>query len=57
MILRQHIYDFITNPLFESPNVLDVEQSRKAGRDLDRIIELSESITKSEEKLKQATKP
>ncbi len=47
LILRKHIYDFATNPLFESLDVLDVEQGRKAARDLDRIIELSESITKS----------
>ena len=47
LILRKHIYDFATNPLFESLDVLNVEQGRKAARDLDRIIELSESITKS----------
>src|SRR5205807_1125107 len=33
--LRQHIYDFVTNPLFESVGVLDLEQGRKAARDLD----------------------
>jgi hypothetical protein len=57
MTLRKHIYDFVTNPLFESPGVLDLEQGRKAGRDLDRIIELSESITKSVDKLKKPAKP
>ena len=57
MTLRKHIYDFVTNPLFESRGVLDLEQGRKAGRDLDRIIELSGSITKSGDKLKKPTKP
>jgi hypothetical protein len=57
MTLRKHIYDFVTNPLFESPGVLDLEQGRKASRDLDRIIELSESITKSVDTLKKPTKP
>lgn len=57
MTLRKHIYNFVTNPLFETPGVLDLEQGRKAGLDLDRIIELSESITKSVDKLKQPTKP
>ena len=56
MSLRKHIYDFVTNPLFESPGVLDLEQGRKAGRDLNTIIKLSESITKSGDKLKQPTK-
>lgn len=57
MTLRKRIYDFVTNPLFESLGVLDLEQGRKAGRDLDRIIELSESITKSGDNLEKPTKP
>lgn len=57
LTLRKHIYDFVTNPLFESVGVLDLEQGRKAGGDLDRIIELSESITKSGDNLKKPTKP
>lgn len=43
-MLRKHIYSFVTNPLFESAPVLNVEQAGKAGRDLDMILELSESI-------------
>jgi hypothetical protein len=57
MTLRKHIYDFVTNPLFESPGVLDLEQGRKAGGDLYRVTELSESITKSGDNLKKSTKP
>jgi hypothetical protein len=55
--LRRHIYNFVTNPLFESAGALNLEQGRKAGADLDRIIELCESITKSAGKLKNSTKP
>jgi hypothetical protein len=43
-LLRKHIYSFVTNPLFEAAPVLDVEQARKAGRDLDMILELSERL-------------
>ena len=57
MTLRKHLYSFLTNPLFESPTVLDVEQAGKAGRDLERIIELSKSIEHSRDKLKKPTKP
>lgn len=52
MTLRRHIYNFVTNPLFESMGALDVEQGKKAGGDLDRIIKLSETITKSRNKPK-----
>lgn len=47
LLLRKHIYSFVTNPLFEAAPVLNVEQAGKAGHDLDRILELSESIRKS----------
>ncbi|HEX5708316.1 MAG TPA: hypothetical protein VFX96_13515 [Pyrinomonadaceae bacterium] len=46
LLLRKHIYDFVTNPLFESLTVLDLEQGRKASRDLDKIIALSETLSK-----------
>lgn len=48
--LRQHIYSFLMNPLFESPAVLDIEQAKNASRDLDKIIEVSESISKQHAK-------
>lgn len=47
LLLRKHIYSFVTNPLFEATPVLNVEQAGKAGRDLDMILELSESIKRS----------
>jgi len=47
LMLRKHIYSFVTNPLFEAAPVLDVEQATKAGRDLDMILELSEGIMRN----------
>lgn len=51
-LLCGHISNFVTNPLFESSGVLDVELSIKASRDLDEIIELSENLSKKRGKLK-----
>jgi hypothetical protein len=50
--LREVIYSFVTNPLFETKAVLDIRQAEKASRDLDKIIELSERIRKTADKLK-----
>ena len=47
ILLRKHIYNFLTNPLFDSATALDVEQAARAGRDLDMILELSERIKRS----------
>lgn len=44
--LGRHLHSFLTNPLFESPGVLDVGQGARAARDLERIIELSGGLKK-----------
>jgi len=51
--LRSHIYNFVTNPLFETSGVIDVELSKKASNDLNQIIGFSESINKCADKLKK----
>lgn len=42
--LGRHIFNFITNPIFDAPQVLDIEQAVKARLELDKIIQLSETI-------------
>jgi hypothetical protein len=54
LLLRKHIYSFVTNPLFESSTALDVRQAKKASHDLDQIIQLSESLKREGDKLKKA---
>jgi hypothetical protein len=44
--LRQHIYDFLTNPLFDSPPAYKVDAAKKASADLEKIIKVSETIGK-----------
>jgi hypothetical protein len=51
--LDSFIMSFVTNPLFQNPKVLDAQLSSRAGNDLDNIIELSHSISKSAEKLRK----
>jgi hypothetical protein len=47
------IATFIDNPVLQTPSRVDVEQSTKAGGDLLSIIELSDDIKRSAEKLKK----
>ena len=51
LVLSNHIKSFVTNPLFESSGVIDVNLSNKASLDLKKIIELSDSIRKRADKL------
>ena len=45
------IFNFTENPVLKTPDVVDVQQSAKAGRDLLTIIELSGNLKRSAEKL------
>jgi len=45
------VNSFAWNPVFQKPDVVDLEQSTKAGRDLAGIISLSEQIRRSAEEL------
>lgn len=46
------VVSFVTNPTFETPGVVNVEQSAKAARDLDGIINLSRKIKQGADRLK-----
>jgi hypothetical protein len=50
------IQRFVTNPVFQQPQVVDVQRSSKAKRDLEAIIKLSEKIRKSADKLAKASR-
>ncbi|HEX8151007.1 MAG TPA: hypothetical protein VF591_27740 [Pyrinomonadaceae bacterium] len=45
------VNSFAWNPVFQKPDVVDLEQSTKASRDLAGILSLSEQIRKSAEEL------
>lgn len=42
--LCEQIYLFVTNPIFENPNVLDIDAARKAARTLETIIDSSSKL-------------
>ena len=44
--LSQHIYDFLTSPLFDSPPAYKVDAAKKASVDLEKILKVSETIGK-----------
>lgn len=49
--LCQEIRSFVTNPIIENPNTIDVEQLTRARRDLESLIQLSGLIKKDADKL------
>jgi len=56
IVLCSRIESFVKNPVIEAPGTVDLEQSARARRDLDSIIDLSGSIKKSAERLSKASR-
>ena len=54
--MLKRIDSFTENPVFKVPDVVDVQQSAKANRDLRHIILLSEGIRKTAERLSKTDK-
>ncbi len=48
------VFSFVDNPFFKEINVVDTQQTTKARRDLEEIIELSEQLKKDCEKFDKA---
>jgi hypothetical protein len=47
------ILSFVHNPIFKETGVVDAKLGGKAGRDLDSIVELSDKIRKSAERMRK----
>lgn len=48
------VRSFVSNPVFQRPDVLDAENASKAGRELEEILGLSEQVRKAAEALAKA---
>lgn len=54
--LDRHIMSFATNPLFQEPDVVDVELANRACRDLLVVVQVSGSLKTSAARLSKAAK-
>jgi len=54
--LCKEIRSFVTNPMIENPNTIDVQQLIRARRDLESLIQLSGLIKKDADKLSKGEK-
>ena len=53
--LNDLIHDFVTNPIFKNVNTIDLALGAKAKRDLESIVDLSDRISKSADKLNKTS--
>ena len=53
LLLDKTIMGFITNPVFQAANTLDVNLAKSASRDLDLVLSLSDDLKKNAQKLQK----
>ena len=51
LLLDKTIISFVTNPVFQTANTVDINQAKKASADLERVISLSSDLKKNAERL------
>jgi len=56
VMLCKRIESFIANPVIKTPGTIDAQQLARARRDLEDVIELSDSINKSARRLKERSR-
>lgn len=56
VMLCKRIESFIANPVIKTPGTIDAQQSANAGRALEDVIELGDSINKSVKRLKEKSR-
>lgn len=52
-VLCREIESFVNNPIIATPGTVDAQQLVKARHDLERVVEVSDNIRKSADKLKK----
>ena len=55
LLMDRSIMSFVTNPIFQKPNVMEVEPATRASQDLADIITLSATLKRIADNLKSST--
>jgi len=55
LLLDKTIMRFVTNPVFQATNTLNINQAKNASADLDQVIALSDDLKQNAQKLRTPT--
>jgi len=55
LLLDKTIMRFVTNPVFQAANTVDLNQAKKASEDLDQVISLSDDLKQNAQRLRKTT--
>lgn len=55
LLLDKTLMRFVTNPVFQAANTVDVNQAKKASDDLEHVISLTNDLKQTAQRLRKAT--
>ena len=55
LLLDKTIMRFVTNPVFQAANTVDVNLAKKASSDLEQVISLTSDLKQNAQKLRKIT--
>jgi hypothetical protein len=55
LLLDKTLMNFVYNPVFQAANAVDVNQAKKASKDLDQVISLTNDLKQNAQKLRKST--
>jgi hypothetical protein len=55
LLLDQTVMRFVTNPLFQTPNTIEVSLAAKARKDLEAVIALTADLKKTASRLQKSS--
>jgi hypothetical protein len=55
LLLDKTIMGFVTNPVFQAANTLDLNQAKKASSDLEQVLTLTDHLKQNAQRLRKAT--
>ena len=55
LLLDKTIMGFVTNPVFQAANTLDLNQAKKASNDLEQVLTLTDDLRQNAQRLRKAT--
>ena len=54
LLLDKTVIGFVTNPVFQAANTLDIEQAKKASSDLEQVITLTNDLKQNAQRMKKS---
>ena len=53
LLLDKTVMGFVTNPVFQAANILEIDQAKKASSDLEQVLKLTDDLKQNAQRLRK----